>query len=704
MRRGWRNMLLACLGIWLGAGLATGVSAQGSSVIPVPRPEPQPETRSEPGAEAEQVSAQIPRVRPSPRPKRERRRQAQSPADPSRAAFEQALRAAKARQWVQVDLLRGRIKDPAARDVILWHWLRGQQGRFSQCLDFLERNGDWPGIDLLRQRCEYTIPRGAAARDVLAFFGDNLPRTGAGSLRLARAHYDEGRDTEGDAELRRGWLTHILSPTEHAAFVNRNGKTIADLHTQRLDMLLWRGAKEAAERMYPLVSEDWQKLARARLGLRDTVGNVDTLIEEVPEALFDDAGMAFERFLWRAKKDRDAAAIDLMLERSISVLDLGKPEAWANRRRAFARQMMREGKSELAYEIASSHFLEAGSDYADLEWLSGYLALRQLNEPEQAVLHFERFAAAVATPISLGRAGYWLGRAHEAVGNAQAARDAYAQGAKYQSSFYGQLAAERAGLPGDPRMSGRTKFPDWRGAPFTNSSVYQAALQLYLVGDRTLTERFLVHLAETQGREALGQMGQMALELKEPHIALMIGKQAARMGHELWAMYFPVATPAGLDLPVEPEFALAVARRESEFDPVVTSPAGARGLMQLMPATAKEVARRIGEEYSATRLLRDPKYNARLGGAFLAELSRRYRGNPVLMAVAYNAGPSRADRWSRERGDPGAPEVDVIDWIEHIPFRETRNYVMRVTESLAPYRARLSGQVAEPRLLAELKQ
>lgn len=695
-----RKLRIGRVGLAVGAiwtVMAACAVAQVSSPVPQPRPIEGADT-------AVPISAELPRLRPVQRPAQPRVRPVQPAPVTSQSVFREALRAARSREWVRVDLLRGQIENEAARDVIIWHWLRGQQGRFSQCLDFMRRNADWPGMDLLRQRCEYTIPRDADADRVFEFFAGELPRSGAGSLRLARAYYDRERTAEGDAELRRGWLTHILSPTEHSAFVSRNRDTIADLHTQRLDMLLWRGASDAVERMLPLVSEDWQKLARARLGLRDMVGNVDTLIEDVPKELFDDAGMAYERFLWRAKKDRDAAAIDLMLERSISKLDLGEPEEWANRRRAYARQMMREGKSALAYEIASTHFLEGGSDYADLEWVSGFLALRKLDAPEQAVVHFGNFKEAVATPISLGRAGYWLGRAHEASGNAQAAAEAYAFGARFQSSFYGQLAAERGGLPAEPNMTGRATFPDWRGEPFASSSVFEAALQLHAAGDRNLSERFFVHLAETQSREALGQMGEMAFDLKEPHIALKLGKQAARMGHELWAMYFPLATPAGLDLPIAPEIALAIARRESEFDPVVTSPAGARGLMQLMPATAKEVSRRIGEEYSASRLLRDPKYNARIGGAFLAELSRRYDGNPVLMAAAYNAGPSRANRWSKERGDPRSEAVDVIDWIEHIPFRETRNYVMRVTESLAPYRARISGEVERPRLSEVLTQ
>ncbi|GFE64987.1 lytic transglycosylase domain-containing protein [Litoreibacter roseus] len=619
------------------------------------------------------------------------------------ASFNDALRAAERGNWTEVEALRAGLAGPEL-NMIDWMRLRGQQGTFAECQRFVTAFGDWPGMPLLRRRCENTIPRGADPDRVLQFFKGTQPQTGTGSLRYAEALYRTGQNSAGSNELRRAWMTFAMTQSEHDAYVTRNGNTVKDQHVQRLDMLVWRGAHSEAERMFDLVSDDYVKLAKARIALRKNEKGVDTLIEAVPESLRDDAGLAYERFLWRLRRDRDEAAVEILMERSISALDLGRPSAWAKQRRALARDYMRSGKAEQAYAIASSHYMKGGSDYADLEWLSGFLALRQLEAPAEAVAHFERFGAAVATPISLGRAGYWLGRAHEALGDDAAAAEAYAQGAQYQSSFYGQLAAERAGLPADPNMTGQGIFPSWRQASFANSSILDAILALHEAGHRNLTERFMLHAVEGSDRVALGQMADLALELEEPHIALMVSKLAARQGYELYRTYFPIATPAGLDLPVSPEFALSIARRESEFDPVVVSSAGARGLMQLMPRTAQEVARQVGESYSSTRLLSDPVYNARLGSQYLANLSRRFGNNPVLMSIAYNAGPSRANRWMSELGDPRSDRVDVVDWIEYIPFSETRNYVMRVTESFAPYRARLSGRVEDPALTSVLKQ
>lgn len=619
-------------------------------------------------------------------------------------ALRAAVNAAGAADWAQVTELRGQLENQVSRDVVDWMRLRGRQGSLSECIGFLKRNADYPGLPLLRQRCEYTIARSANAADVLALFDGHLPRTGVGSLRYAAALIQTGRGVEGAAELKRGWLTFNMSQDEHDAFVTRNGATIADLHEQRMDMLLWRGNDTAARRMMDLVSDDWKKLAEARIGLRNRVEGVNKLIARVPSALKGDPGLAFERFLWRARKGIDDRAVELMLERSTSAEALGVPAEWANRRRSLARQFMRDRQHKTAYRIASTHFLESGSDFADLEWLSGFIALRKLNDPKTALGHFERFKGAVETPISLGRAGYWLGRAYAAAGDEAAAQQAYAEGAKYQSSFYGQLAAQRAGIGADPAMSGAEVVPDWREGAFVSSPVFAAAILLQAANQRSLAERFLVHLAETQSREGVAQLAEFALDLREPHIALMLSKQGARMGFELFKTYFPLGFPADVSHSVPPEFALSIARRESEFDPVVVSGAGARGLMQLMPGTAKDMSRKLGVEYSFSGLLSDPSYNARLGTAYLEEMSARYKGNPVLMSIAYNAGPSRADGWRKQYGDPRAEKVDIVDWIEGLPFRETRNYVMRVTESFAPYRARLSGKIAPPGLLEELKK
>lgn len=576
----------------------------------------------------------------------------------------------------------------AALDVILWHYLRAGMGSAREVQDFVARNPDWPGMPYLREKSEAAMAA-ATGEAIRAFYADLVPETGAGALSLARAHLVADDRAAANAVVERAWLTLRLTEDERAAFLASYGELLAPLHTRRLDAMLWRGLIGDAEAMYPLVDSGWQALGKARVALRSDAPGVDTLITAVPANLSSDAGLAYERFLWRVRKGRRDDAIEILAARSVSADSLGRPEAWAGQRANIARDVMRDGDYAVAYELAANHHSTDPSNIADLDWLAGYLSLRFLEEPRRALAHFETLKAAVATPISLGRAGYWIGRAEEALGNSEAARAAYAFGGQYQTTYYGLLAAERGGVAPDPHLSGGELFPDWRDAAFTGSSVFKAAILLLDSEEKALAERFLTHLAEGLGRTEIGQMGQMLEDLKLPHVQVMLGKRAAQAGHEVYAPYYALHPLADEVHPVPTELVLAIARRESEFDPGVVSPVGALGLMQVMPNTAREVAGWLNVDFSESRLLADPVYNATIGATYLQRLAEQFNGNAVMIAAAYNAGPSRPIRWMEERGDPRRDGMEIIDWIEHIPFTETRNYVMRVTESLPIYRARL---------------
>jgi soluble lytic murein transglycosylase len=230
---------------------------------------------------------------------------------------------------------------------------------------------------------------------------------------------------------------------------------------------------------------------------------------------------------------------------------------------------------------------------------------------------------------------------------------------------------------------------DWRHAGFVRSTLFHAAILLIAADERVLAERFIRQMAETLPEAEVVALGDAMIEMNEPHLAVMVGKDAASRGMVVPRAYYALHPIAKLGLPIEPEFALAIARRESEFDPSVVSPVGARGLMQLMPATAEAMAKKASLPFNLGALTRDPIYNARLGSAYLAKLKEDFQGNPIMMSAGYNAGPSRPERWIEQFGDPRRGATDIVDWIEMIPFRETRNYVMRVTESLPIYRARL---------------
>ncbi len=615
-----------------------------------------------------------------------------------------ALAAMAQKDWVTAGHLAAQISDPVASDLVVWERLRQSEGSWDEYEKFLAGHADWPGLARLRRAGEEVIPRDHDPASVRRFFEGNPPQTGTGSLRLAEALQSQGRTADARAEVIRAWRDMSLQPHEEAELLDRFGGVLSRYHQDRLDNLLWDGQTRAAERILGLVTDPQARLAKARIGLQRAVKGVDGLINSVPKSFSDDPGLAFDRFMWRVKKERWDEAEALLLERSGTVESLGRPESWSNRRRGFARRAMRAGDANLAYLLASQHGLTSGENYADLEWLSGYIALTYLKSPEQALTHFTRFQNAVDSPISLGRAGYWVGRAYEALGQGKEAIQAYKLGAGFQTSFYGQLAAERIDVSSDASLTGKADFPNWRKAGFVSSGPIRAALLLNHAQEQQMMRWFFTHVAETLDQTGLLQLSQLALELDRPHVALGVAKEAAKRGIVLPESYFPVTDLATYSVDVDPEVAMSIARRESELNEAAVSPAGAQGLMQIMPGTARDVSRDLGIEYSKARLTSDWRYNARLGTAYLGSLLKLYDGSYLLAFAAYNAGPNRVAEWIEEYGDPRDSVIDKVNWVEHIPYRETRDYVMRVMESLHVYRARLSGRAQPLRITQDMSR
>ena len=579
---------------------------------------------------------------------------------------------------------------PVAADVVEWHRLRAGRGTHAEAREFLKRRPDWPGEAYLRRQTEEAVI-GQSDADVLAFFAGMAPQTPRGVLAHASALINNDQRGEAEANLVLAWRTMPMNSTSQALFIEAHGKLLSPHHSARLEEMLWQREHAEARQMFDLVSKADRDLAETRIALQKLDSDVNVKIDALPASKAKDPGLAHDRFEWRMRKGFRDEAKELMLARSTSAAALGQPPAWSNRRRALARDEMRNGDAKTAYRLASQHFLLDGSDYADLEWLSGYIALRFLKDPAKALSHFQKHDSAVASPISQGRAGYWQGRALEAMGDAEGAKKAYAMGAKYQTSFYGLLAAERGGIPFDEKLKVKAPTQDWRKSPLARAPLFEAGLLLQASGEYSLAERFWTHLAEQLVPEDVALLGQAAIDAGRPHLAVMIGKRAAQRGLEVPAPYYPLHSLVKMDLPMAPEMTLAIARRESEFDPQVQSGVGARGLMQVMPATAKDVARDLGisSQHTTDRLTADPDYNARIGAAYLSQMAGLFDGNVAMMSAAYNAGPSRPRRWMKDYGDPRKGEIDIVDWVEMIPFRETQNYVMRVTESLPVYRARL---------------
>jgi soluble lytic murein transglycosylase len=614
---------------------------------------------------------------------------AQTTAPPARAtgvvgALVTALAQGDAARVTQYRAIVG----PVGARLADWQHLRTAGASLAELEAFLRQNPHWPQITQIQRRAEGLLS-GASDDQILAFFAAHPPVSTGGWVALARAFHARGAIDSGAAIARRLWRDTPLSDGEAQALLDRFGPALGDLHEVRLDAMLWEGSEPDVRRLLGQVGPGHAALARARLALQARADGVSALIAAVPPELADDPGLANDRFTWRIRAGQLDEAAQLLATRAPDAL--GRPQAWAQGRQRLVRRAMAEGQPDLAYTLAAAHGLTEGAAMVDLEWLAGYLALRRLNRPADARRHFTRLRDRVVSPISLARGGYWEGLAHEALNQPEQARAAFDFAAGHQTAFYGQLAAERLGIPLDADLIAPPPFPNWRDTALAGSDLLEAALILHAAGDWQEARRFTLHLARSlQDRDELGALADLWLARGEPNFAVNVAKIAVTAGHILMPAYFPLTGLEAADLPAPPELVIAVARRESEFDPAVISHADARGLLQVLPGTGELTARRLGVAYDPARLTTDPAFNALMGAGYLEQMIAEFRAWS-LVAAAYNAGPGRPRRWISEFGDPRDPSVDPVDWVEAIPFAETRNYVMRVLESVVIYRALLTG-------------
>lgn len=589
--------------------------------------------------------------------------------------------------WEQAKTIAQNLNQPAAQKLVLWSRLRAGEGEWNEYRDFLDQNPQWPGLKRLRKQAELAITDRTKKPDMRRVFMGQPAQTGQGALWLANLDPSVAADA---------WLDLNLSTQEQAVFLDRFKNLLTPLHQRRLENLLWRGALTQAQAMLSLVPIAYRANAQTRIDLQRGT---------LPEKLeINTAGIAYDRFQYLIKQGEWDAAQNALIAVTGAENKLSRPQKWAKRRRGFARRAMRAGDVQAAYDLARYHYLTSGSDYADLEWLSGYIALQYLQNPDQALVHFKNFEAVVKSPISSGRASYWLGQTYEALKDYENAAQSYRKGAKFQTSFYGQLSAQRNRVKPDPTLAGLESVGDWRRAPFVKDSVFQAATILLAAGETAMARQFLVNLVDKLPLAQLPLLAEYTRQSGADFATVSIAKRAVRRGVIMPAAYFPLTDLATFAKSVPAEVALSIARRESELNPAAISPAGARGLMQVMPATARNVADDIGVDYDVEKLTDSWEYNATLGTAYLGGMFEKYNGSYILAFAAYNAGPNRVDEWIKTYGDPRTTDTDALQWIEHIPYRETRNYVMRVMESLHVYRARIAGKTLPLRIFQDISR
>ena len=577
-------------------------------------------------------------------------------------------------------------------------WQAHQDGRskapFEALRLFLKKHPDWPRERKLIALAESRLPEAMPAREKLAWFEKYPPISGIGLIKMGEALLSVGKKQEGRNMIVDGWVNGDFSKQESKAIYRRHKKLLRqEDHIARLDRLLWDGKRWPAKRMYGLVPDDWKKLSDARIHLRIRAGNVDTLITRVPEHMKDDPGLVYERVRWRRKKRKLDSALELLLTTK-NLKPLSRPEKWWVEKRILIRWAMEQGRMADAQQLTLNHGLTEGAQFAEAEFLAGWLALEFMSQPKQALRHFVKLDKAVSRPVSKARAAYWAARAARSLGDETALSIWAAAATNYPTTYYGQLAIQDFGkltnvaspFTGPAGKANKANLDDLR---------MTTLLMLAVLNEHKKARYFADHLGlQYEDPVQLQHAAKLLRTVGQDNLALRLSKRAA-WGHvHLADTAYPLAPlPAQSEGTTMPEHALilAVMRQESGFDDRARSHAGARGLMQLMPATAKLTARKIGIPYSKSRLS-DPDYNAQLGAAHLAHLLNDFNGSYIMTLAAYNAGSSRVNRWTRQFGDPRDGHIDPVNWVERIPFTETRNYVQRIMENLQVYRHRLAHE------------
>jgi soluble lytic murein transglycosylase len=619
-------------------------------------------------------------------------------SEPDLKAAKAAFAAIEKNQWQEAHQRAAAASDPLVAKIVRWiDYTRPETGAdFAAIMAFVEGEAQWPARAELRRRAEEKMPAAMSTRDVLAWFDRYPPVSTDGLIRRATALMAVGKDESAHDAVRKAWIEGDFGKAQEQDFFRRFRRLLTvDDHRARLDRLIWADREWAAQNMLWRVDADTRALAEARLALMAAKGGIDRLLDRVPAKLKNDPGLTYERLRWRRKKGRYEAAREILKDLPPDPLH---PRKWWIERDILARRALEDGSITDAYRIAKEHGLkptEANArEYADAEWMAGWIALRLLGDHAVAMEHFVAMYQVVQYPISRARGAYWTARAAEAMQMPRVAKLWYATAARLPTTFYGQLALAKLAperplkLPPEPQPSAEEV------AAFKKHELTRATEILAQVGETARLRPFLLTLAAVSDQSGWRALtADLAHVSGRPDLGVLTAKNADRDGHLLLNAGYPT-----VDLPpngqngrrVEPALALAVIRQESAFWSAAISSAGARGLMQLMPATAKHLAKAFDVAYANERLTADPHYNLKLGTAYLAQMVDDFGGSYVLALAAYNAGPSRARQWTREFGNPGQSWADTVDWIESIPFGETRNYIQRVLENLQVYRGRLS--------------
>ncbi|MEI9994001.1 MAG: transglycosylase SLT domain-containing protein [Rhizomicrobium sp.] len=623
--------------------------------------------------------------------------------------YTRAFDAADRGDWGAARALAGQGHDATATRLITWRYIldKNSGASFAEIDQFLKNNPAWPLRDTLLARAEVAMDPAMAPGAALAWFGDRTPVTGLGMVRLGDAMIALGKAGAGRAMVQRGWISGAFQPDQELAIVRKDGGLLTpDVDRARLANLISRDDVAGAQRELSRVEDDVQALGRARLALRTNRTIGERLAAALPASVASDPDLLFDRARAARRAGDNAAAASLLNRTGMKSFAAAHPTRWWSEANLTVRGLVASGSYRAAYAVIDDTGLTSGTEFSESEFLAGWIALRRMDSPTRALGHFKALEAGVSRPISLARARYWKGRCYEAMGSKTEAVAQYRLAAQAPESFYGQVALARIDATpvlhvGDLQVDARDAVDD-----FARDELNRPIRALADLGQENFLRVFAAREEELHPEpKRVKVLAQTLTELGFREIAVRVAKTASYTGTTFLPYTHPVIPiPAypGPGTGPEPALVLGLIRQETEFDPDAVSKAGARGLMQLMPGSARTDANRAGLLYRPNDLTTDPNYNIQLGMVEFATYLGTWNGSLVLSIASYNAGPNNVRKWLAANGDPRTAGVDPIDWIEMIPFSETRNYVMRVLENAQIYRGRLAGRDVQTRILQDL--
>ncbi len=600
----------------------------------------------------------------------------------------------KKANWTNAVKTSKKAKDKSIYNFIQWRHLltKGNQATFYDYQTFIKNNENYPRIGRIKYLAEHKLStKTVSPKRIIEWFGASEPLSGFGKMILGESHISMGNKEKGIKLLKEGWINAELSKSE-LRFYRKKFKKFLDTkdYIYRADYLAWNNKYWDLKRMLRYLPKDHQLLYTARQLLMSKSYGVDNAISKVPEKFKNDAGLNYDRLKWRRKRGRVDSSVEILLKIENTKDYMVRPDKWWFEREIISRSLIYKKKFELAYKISSNHGLTEGPEYAAAEWMSGWIALSFLKDPLLAKDHFEKFYNNVGYPISVARGAYWLGKSYKELGNNELSKKWFGESSKYLTTYYGQLSFIELHPEKKFELSKDFSVDKEYRNYFFKKEIVKLIYLLDELDEDKYTKHILRHLANDNilnGSEILA--AELATKIERFDFAIQISKIASyeKRFHNKYN-YPIISTPTyinGRKIP-ETAFILSIIRQESEFDLKANSHAGARGLMQLMPYTAKLVAKQAKLPYSISRLTTDPEYNINLGSHYIAGLILEYDGAYPFAIAAYNAGPKRVRYWKKINKNPQKNQINYVDWIELIKFKETRNYVQRVLENYNVYR------------------